>query len=930
MRTLITVLLLAFSWAVSAQNITLSGNVTDPDNVPLEAATVYISSAKDSTLINYTITDNKGGWQLKTRAFDAPVYLKVSYVGFTTHRQLIDKITSDTDFGTIQMQDKGTNLNEVVIEGEVPPIRIKKDTLEFDAASFNVREDANVQELLKQLPGVEIDETGKITVNGKEVSQILVNGKPFFDKDGKIALQNLPAEIINKIQVSDTKTKEEEMTGQKSTGNEASINITIDEEKNKGIFGRATVGFGTSGVYEHSMLANYFKGERKISVLASTNNINSTGFSMDEIFDNMSGGRNTSAWSDGKSFNINGMQFGGGQGITRTDIGGAYYADKWAKGFEGAVNYFYTGTDSKNDTESKVTTFVPKETETDADQSYVTESTGKNHQDRYGHYVNTQFEIKADSTFTIYAEPKFQKGHNYTKNEASSSTYRLASGEVLNDNNGVNSSENNTTGFSNTLVATKKFNAKKGRFLSFDLENNNQKGDNYNLNNTITNTYDYAGGTPVVTTENRNQIRRTDTSKDIYHFSVSYGEPVTDSSNVYFQGEVWRETESENRRGYNFNQGTDNYSDYNDALSGYLSAKTNRAKPALGYNFTKSKMYFNIEAGTFFIDYAANGSYLGNGLSAKRNEVIPNVEMYLNYNFTKTRSFSISYDYNFTAPQASQILPVADVLNPLTTIIGNSDLDFVKTHNLWINLYDYNWSEKIGYNIYAGGTYYQNNISTSTLIDENARTTVSYFNVNDTYQYWLGGQYGKTFKREAHSLNASVGMYIESGLNKGRQNEQLFTSLSYSTEPWVGLTYSYGELLTINPRYRIEFNQTDYDNYVISSAKSTIHRLSLATTSRWPKHVVWGNDLTYNYNSQQASFRKSYYLLNTSLGYNFLKDKFTFKVKVYDLLNQNLGASRSLTPTGISEQLNTVLKRYVMFSLSVKLDKFAGKKEEQK
>jgi CarboxypepD_reg-like domain/Outer membrane protein beta-barrel family len=930
MRTLLTVLLLAFSLAASAQNVTLKGKVTDPDNIPLEAATVYISSVKDSTLINYTITNSKGDWELKTRAFDTPVYLKVSFVGFSAHKQLVDKITADTDFGTTQMQDKGTNLNEVIIEGEVPPIRVKKDTLEFDAASFNVRQDANVQELLKQLPGVEIDETGKITVNGKEVSQILVNGKPFFDKDGKIALQNLPAEIINKIQVSDAKTKEEEMTGQKSTGKEASINITIDEEKNKGMFGRATLGFGSSGTYEHSMLANYFKGPRKISVLASTNNINSTGFSMDEIFDNMSGGRNTSVWSDGKSYNINGMQFGGGQGITRTDIAGANYADKWAKGFEGAVNYFYTGSDSKNDTKSKVTTFVPKAADTDEDKSYVTEATGKNRQDRNGHYVNTQFEIKADSTLTIYAEPKFQKAHNYSKSESSSSTKRLATEELLNDNNGTNASENNTTGFSNMLIVTKKFNKKKGRFLSFDLENNNQQGDNFNLNNTVTNTYDYTGGTPVATTENRNQIRRTSTTKDTYHFSASYGEPVTDSSNVYFQAEAWRESESENRKGYNFNAGTDNYSDFNDALSGYLSAKTKRAKPALGYNFTKSKMYFNAEIGTFFIDYAAQGNYLGNNLTANRNLVLPNAEVYFNYNFTKSRSIGISYDYDFTAPQASQILPVADVLNPLTTIIGNTNLDFVKKHNLWINLNDYNWSEKTGYSIYAGGTYYHNNISTSTVIDENARTMVSYLNVTDTYQYWSGVEYGKTFKREAHSLKPTIGIDLGGGLNKGLQNEKMFTSSSFYAEPSVGLTYSYGEVLTVNPRYRFEYSQTDYDNYVIGSAKSTIHRLSLSTTSRWPKHVVWGNDLTYSYNSQQTSFRKSYYLLNTSLGYNFLKDQFTFKVKVYDLLNQNLGATRTVDPTGISEQLNTVLKRYVMFSLSVKLDKFAGKKEEQK
>src|SRR5699024_9682028 len=145
------------------------------------------------------------------------------------------------------------------------------------------------------------DEEGKITVNGKEVNQILVNGKPFFDKDGKIALQNLPADIINKVQVTDTKTKKEELAKEKASSNEATINFTIDEEKNKGIMLKLLAGYGTEDRYESSMLFNYFKGESRLSVLGSSNNINSVGFSMNEIFDNMGGGRSRSTWrgSDG-------------------------------------------------------------------------------------------------------------------------------------------------------------------------------------------------------------------------------------------------------------------------------------------------------------------------------------------------------------------------------------------------------------------------------------------------------------------------------------------------------------------------------------------------------------------------------------------------------------------------------------------------------
>lgn len=926
MKKILLLLLLALPCFVMAQSVVLTGKVTDPENLPLEAATVYLSSAKDSTLIEYTISDKSGKWELKTRAITTPVFLKVSFVGFSPFSQKLDGVTKNTDFGTMKMEDKGTTLGEVVIESEIPPVRVKKDTLEFNAASFNVRPDANLQELLKQLPGLEIDENGKMTINGKDVSQILVNGKPFFDKDGKIALQNLPAEIINKIQVTEAKTKEEEYTGKKASGNEASINITIDEEKNKGMFGRLTSGFGTDGRYEHSGLANYFKGDRKISILGSTNNINSTGFSMDEIFDNMSGGRNISAWSDGSSYNINGMQFGGGQGITRSDIIGANYADKWAKGFDGGLNYFYTGSDTKNDNQGKVTTFIPKETESAEDLSYVRENISKANQNRYGHYVNTQFEIKPDTLTSIYIEPRFQKAHNDSHTETTSRSYRLNSGQAMNDNSGIYANETNATSFNNSIVYTRQSKKKKGRFLSIDGTTTNEKGDGYNLNNTVTNNYTYTGGQQGIVQDIRNQVRNTNTAKDNYRLSVSYGQPVTDSSNVYLQVEGWRKSISENRRGFDFNGTSSNYDAYNDALSGYLSTRENTTKPSIGYSVNKNKFSLNLEGGAFFTDFNGRGSYMGQNFTPGQNRVLPAAEAQVQYSFTKSQRLYFDYSYSYDTPTPTELLPVADVINPLTTVIGNADLNFKRYHQVYLGLYNYNWTEKTGYSFYAGGTFYENTVGEDFTVDESARSTIKYLNISGTHEIWLGGNYGKTYKKDAHSYNFSTGLYAQSNLNKGFQNGEMYQTQGYSISPRVNFTYKYGELLTITPSYSFTYYFADYTNYSINTAESVTQRFSLATTSYWPKHIVFGNDFTYTYNSQQASFRKDFFLWNTSIGYNFWKDQLTFKVKVYDLLNQNLGASRTLTSTGISEQLNTVLKRYVMFSLSLKLDKFAGKK----
>ena len=286
-----TVVFLISTLGYSQSNLTLKGKVMESEFTSVEAATVFLSKAKASKLIDYAVTNSQGVFELKIKKQTEAVNLAISMIGFEDFKKEFIKIEESVDVGIIYLKAISTDLDEVLIQAEAPPIRVKQDTLEFNASSFKVRPDANVEELLKQLPGVEIDSEKKITVNGKEVNQILVNGKPFFDADGQIAIQNIPSDLINKIQITDTKSKKEEFTGKRSTSEKSSINLTIDEDKNKGLFGKFMAGYGSDDRYESSGLLNYFKGVQKISVLGSSNNINASGFSMDDVFDNMGGGR---------------------------------------------------------------------------------------------------------------------------------------------------------------------------------------------------------------------------------------------------------------------------------------------------------------------------------------------------------------------------------------------------------------------------------------------------------------------------------------------------------------------------------------------------------------------------------------------------------------------------------------------------------------
>lgn len=914
--TLVFVFLFFFSASFSQNSVTLKGKITHSElKLPVESATVYLSKSKDSTLIDYTITDKSGQFELKVRKTAEPTFLKISSLGFDDFKKSIPSIDSNIDFNSIQIVESSQLLGEVVIKSEAPPIRIKKDTLEFNANSFKVRPDANVETLLKQLPGVEIGTDGKITVNGKEVNQILVNGKPFFDKDGKIALQSLPSDLINKVQITDTKTKKEELAGQTASSNNASINLTIDKDKDKGFFGKFMGGLGTDKRYESSGLINYFKNKRKISVLASSNNINSTGFSMDEIFDNMGGGRNSNFYySDNGSFGVGNMRFGGGKGITQSNMIGVNYSDEFMKDLETSGSYFFTNSNAKNANRTKTENLLPT-------GKFITESKANTIEDRFAHNVKFELEYKIDSTTTVSFFPKFVKARNEFRSDGAE-TSKDENNQLLNESSSETVSKNDSDNFSSSINFNKAF-KKKRRNLSFSFDNDNSKEISTDLNKS--NTIFYQGTKPD---DIRNQIKNNRNLKDIYTANIEYSEPLKDSLSVKIGAEFEFQKSSEDRNSFDFNPITEVYDIKNDSLTTILSSTKNSITPKAGFSIEKKKYNLDFTGGTTITQFNNNSLYFGNLTSLNKNFALPYFTANINYKFTKTKSLWSSYNYNVDFPSANQILPVANIANPLNTFIGNQDLDPNKYHNIYISFRDFKTATKTGYSFYAGGNFYESQIISSSVFDLDRKRTTTYENVSGTFSTWFGFHWNKTIKNEAHTFKFGFGLNENYGLSKGLTNGQLYEAKSLRVTPRANFTYEYGELLTINPSYNFSYSDTKYTNYQVKSATNVLHKFNLQTTNYWPKNWVFGNDFGYTYNSNIADgFKKDFYLWNTSLSYSFFDKKIMAKVKVYDVLDQNQSATRTISATTIRDEENIVLKRYMMFSLTYKIEKFAGKEK---
>lgn len=917
MKKITLLLLLCLALTGYAQSVTLKGNIQDPEGIPLEAATVYFKWAKDSTVAHYTITDSKGNWQIKNNGYDSPVNIMVSYIGFANYKKQVDKIDKDTDFGTIKLEAKGTELNEVVIQSEVPPIRVKKDTLEFDAGSFKVRPDATVEALLKQLPGVEVDTNGKVTVNGKDVTQILVNGKPFFSRDGKIAMQNLPAELIKKVQVTDYKTTQEELSGKKASGETSSINLTIDKDKNKGMFGRITAGMGTNDRYELNGQVNYFNDKRKISALASSNNINASGFSNDLIFDSMTSGRGM----------ISGGGMGSGSGgIARTDNIGVNYSEEFFKNFEPTMSYNYTNSNRDNYNRSHTETLLAGENNSDSRQ--ITDSYTKSKSLNFSHAYNGELRYKIDSTATFDIRPK------YTRSNTKSTTFNEQrttddAGTVLNESNGNTMRDGDDSDFSSTLNFNKRLGRKKGRSIGVagSVQNSTNNSANYNITNTTFYEDTDNDGIPDAASDNRNQLQRLNNESTSYGTDVSYNEPLTEKLNLEVGSEYSNSKNINDTRGYSYNNIIGDYSVFNDSITSYQQGITRRITPYTELNFRNDKFYASVKTGVNYYALQNSGNFRGQEYMIDKNYLISLLNASFSYSPTRGKTARLSYSFSPTLPSASQLLPITDYSNALSTVSGNPNLDPGRSHRITANYNNFNFSNKTSFSTFANVTIVESQIVNYVEISDAGKREITYRNMKGGYSAWLVANYFKRVKtdsgnRYSYGLNVNTGYNYNLGYNNGN----LYTAKQLSITPRITGSYELGELLTINSSYGYSVNNARYTNYSRNAADNFTHTATLNITNYWPKHVVMGNDLNYNYNSQlTGGYRKDMILWNISAGYMFWKDQLMFKVKVYDMLNRNNGTTRSITATGITDAETLVLKRYAMFSLSWRISKFGTK-----
>lgn len=905
----------------------------------------------DSVIVKGTAADIDGNFTIDGLQ-PGNYLLKLSFLGYTTLVMPKQLSAQSLTLGRIVLQTTATNLKAVDVVGKIPPVQLKGDTTQYNSAAYKTNPDANAEDLITKMPGVTIQD-GKVQAQGEEVKTVLVDGKPFFGDDPNAVLKNLPAEVIDKIQVFDKRSDQSQFTGIDDGNTTKTINIITKPAMRNGVFGRVYGGYGFDynnadfqNKWKGGAAINFFKDKRRFTVLLNSNNINEQNFSADDLAGVMSSsGGGPGAGNRGMGGGGMGRPGGGGGGmggpggggadnflvsqsggITTTNSVGLNYSNTWGK-LDFTGSYFFNRTD--NDASSTLfrTYVTPQNQGLTYNQNSLNNSTNINHR------ANFRFDWKIDSLNSILFQPKF----TYQKNEGTS----LVSGRNLLFADSISNTTNNYTSnlwavnFSAPLLYRHSFN-KKGRTISLNLS------PGYNQTNANSNLLSYTGYyADTLTSDTLNQLSNLRKKGYVLSSNVVYTEPLFKGAQLMFtynNNFNWSES---NKETYNFSEVDNLYSRFDTTLSNVFKSFYHTESGGLNLRLGSEKLTLMAGASYQWAELKNERSFpYQYNINKNFNSVLPNA-MFM-YRFTQKKTLRIMYRTNNNSPSVDQLQDVINNSNPLQLSTGNTNLkqDFQNTLNIRYSAV--NAEKNTSFFALLGGTATNNYIGKSTYI----ATADSVLNggillaqgsqismpVNLNGYYNLRSFINYSFPISKIKMNVS----LNGGATYTRTPGLINGDANYANN--TGATF--GVVFSSNISEKVDFtisSNSAYNNIINTlqtSSNSTYFNQNTRfkiQTQPW-KGLVISTDLSHQYYTGLSSLVTQNYLLwNAGIGYKFLKDRAAeLRLTVFDILKQNNSVSRNITETYYEDTQTNVLQRYFMLTFTYNLKVYKAKKENQK
>lgn len=904
-RCFLLLILLIVSGTAFAQQggVEVTGVVIEQgNNEPVEQATVRLLSVKDSTLVRGVASNRNGSFTLKN--VKAGNYLlHISFVGFDPLYQPL-RITGKTDpvnMGKLELNDGAIQLGEAVVIGKAAEVVVRNDTVEYNADSYKVAEGSVLEDLLKKMPGVEIGSDGKITVNGKEVKKVMVDGKEFFSDDPKVASKNLPSKMIEKVQVLDKKSDMAMMTGFDDGNEETVINLTVKPGMKQGWFGNAFAGYGSQQRYEANAMVNRFINNDQITFMGGLNNTNNMGFSdlASSMFSGMSGGGRR------------GGSRGAGSGITTSGNGGLNFSKEFNPKLTLGGNARYSHSENEAFGKSNQQNILPGDS-----TSYENQHNNSNtRNDNFG--VNFRLEWKPDTLTSLIFRPDISYSQSQSRESGEQNTL-----SILRDTVNVGKSSNTSDSEGYNLNATLDFSRKlnnEGRVFSASLSGGNSLSNSNGFN---------FSDIEYLLDQDKSQILDQSTRNKNQGFNyrayVSWVEPI--GHNNFIQAtysfsqnrqESLRNTFSKNEEG-----------DYNVLDTAYSkSYRNNFVSQRASLSFKSQRAKFNYTIGlNLDPSYSTSENFVGDSVFSKLSRSVVNLSpmAQFNYMFDKRTNLRIVYNGRTSQPSMTQLQPVEDISNPLNIVRGNPDLNPKYTNSLTLRFQQFTPEKQRAFMVMADGNYIMNDIVSYSMYNANTggRTT-TYKNVNGNYSANLRVMLNTPLRNKKFSVNTMTSAAFMN--SNGYINEQKNTSKNLTLSERAGADFR-SSLLDVGINGNIRYNGTTNSLQKQNDLYTFNYGVGGYTTIYLPLDFKVESDINWNTNSGYADgYQQKEILWNASASKTFLKNnQGTLRFKIYDILKQRSNISRSVTANAITDSEYNTLSSYFMFHFIYRFSIFKG------
>ena len=864
-------------------------------------ASVSVISQRDSALVSFTITGNTGDFEIKN-LHNGAYLLLVSVESYTNIKKTftITSLKPVIDYGTINIDREYKILGEVIVKDEAP-IKMKGDTIAYNANSFKINKpNATVEDLLKKLPGVQVDKDGTVKAQGESVQKIYVDGKEFFGNDPRMATKNLAADMIDQVELYDETSEQSKFSGIDDGNRSKAINLKLKKEKKKGLFGRASVGYGTSDRNESSLSVNYFKGATKLSVIAREGNTNNTGFGSSDMT-GMPGGVGSSKGG------INNPS-----GLNKYRAAGINYSDFWGKGLELTGNYFFNRTGNNNISQSHRETFFPDSTVTRALQSL----TGNNNDN---HRINFKFTYTIDSltSFVYIPNINFQNTKTFRNDTTESFASQNSASYKVNDSRSIRENNGDGMNWTNNLLFRRRF-SKRGRTISVNLSSAN----NHNNRNgsTASRTGRYENNGNIISDSTINQINNQKSATNNYAVTLSYTEPLGRDKVLELNYSYKNNQTESDREVFDLNTNTGKYDLANLQQTNLFEngSEANR----LGANFRVVKKKYNYQLGLALQRTLLQSKDVSKNLVIEQTftNIFPMAAF--NYQFARSKSFRFRYRGQSNQPGVTQLQPGRDVSNPLYQTEGNPLLKQEYTNNFSVsyNSFDMESFRSFFLQVDFSNTY--NNVVNSIEQLGQGVQLIRPVNANGAYQ--VSGNLSADFpinKMKGGNINSNTTVYYNRDVSIADQVKNFTSNLVLGEE--LRLNYQYKEKLEIGIGAGVSYNSARYTQSKDRNVYYYTYAASADISYIFPKNYVLSSDLDYTTNTGLASgFNQNYFLWNAGFAKQLFKNnRGELKLTVYDILKQNRSVTRSIADNYVDDVQNTVLQRFFLLSFTYNLNR---------